>query len=118
MAETIKRVAKADESMGESIDRTYRYLLSIGEIPYSDAFSDELTIAMSIMIDRTIDRPSFMPSTECREVAALVVLGLVAEGWMIFRPSGAPHSSPTSKDYQCIQNIALAVKEREYQYAE
>ena len=75
----------------------------MGEKPTVSGISDELVMSVSTIISRELDFERATLSS-CKEAAVLVVLGLVSEGWMVFRPIAAPHNSAMSANYQYIQN--------------
>ena len=89
-----------------STDKFYSKFMCLGEIPLIDGISEEMLTAMSGIIDRNLDFDMASISC-CKEAVALVVLGLIAEGWMVFRPADAPQNSSRSKNYQYIQNTFL-----------
>ena len=88
----------------------YKHFLSLGEIPCSDIFSEDLLHAISIQIGRNLDFET-ISLAPCGEVAALIVLGLVSEGWMIYRPISGLQNSPMTENYQYIQNTILVEQE-------
>ena len=101
---------KPDFFMREPEEDFYNHFLRLGDTESLIPISDKMDYAFKIVADRDLSLEN-ISSTACKELVALVVLGLVSEGWKIFQPISDPHNSAMSINYQYIQNTFLDQKE-------